>query len=159
MRERLRRKYLSLGIGEFTAIAVFVIGALLGVMPRLSGSEPLALWAALIPLCLILAQAGTYWLLARAWVGESTMPRGLAGFYRLLRIVNPILLLAGAVVIAMSLPIGPGALILAIAIWVFAVIEYLNYFVVRLSYPLSRWFQEVGSWRTPRLMIDVRDAA
>ena len=60
MRERLRRKYLSLGIGEFTAIAVFVIGALLAVMPRLSGSEPLALWAALIPLCLILAQAGTY---------------------------------------------------------------------------------------------------
>jgi len=57
------------------------------------------------------------------------------------------------------LPIGPGALILAIAIWVFAVVEYLNYFVVRLSYPLSRWFQEVGSWRTPRLMIDVRDAA
>lgn len=82
MRDRLRRKYLSLGIGEFTAIGI-----------------------------------------AAAW------------------------------------PLRPWVLVLSAAVLLFAVVEYVNYYVARLAYPVSRWFTEVGQWRTPRLMIDVNETA
>jgi hypothetical protein len=41
-------------------------------------------------------------------------------------------------------------------IWLFGVVEYVNYFVMRLAYPMRRWIAEVGERKTPRLMIDVR---
>jgi hypothetical protein len=46
-----------------------------------------------------------------------------------------------------------------LAVWVFGVLEYVNYFVVRLAYPLGRWFTTVGEWRTPRLVQDLGVAA
>gem|GEM_PF-4242844 len=48
---------------------------------------------------------------------------------------------------------------LAAAAWTFGLIEYLNYFVVRLSYPPTRWFAEVGRRRTPQLRKDLNAAA
>ena len=41
---------------------------------------------------------------------------------------------------------------------VFGLIEYLNYFHVRLSYPWSTWASQVGRWSTPRLVRDLRRA-
>lgn len=155
MRERLRRKYLNLGAGELTATAVFVIGAVLAVQPRLVGTEQIALWAALGPLVLILLQAGCYWLLARGWLMEGPAPRPVVALYRVLRILDPIALLAGLALIVAFWPGRVGVAVLVVAIWLFGLIEYLNYFVVRLSYPLARWFAEVGTWRTPRLVIDL----
>ena len=43
-------------------------------------------------------------------------------------------------------------------IWLFGVVEFINYFVMRLAYPVRRWFAEVGERRTPRLMLDVRSS-
>ena len=43
-------------------------------------------------------------------------------------------------------------------VWAFAVVEHVNYFVVRLSYPATEWFGAVTRWRTPRLVQDVREA-
>ncbi len=45
--------------------------------------------------------------------------------------------------------------VVAVAVWVFGLVEYLNYFVVRLAYPPARWFSEVESWRTPQLVRDL----
>lgn len=47
---------------------------------------------------------------------------------------------------------------MALLVWLFAVVEFTNYYVVRLSYPGTEWFREVGRWRTPRLVEDLRAA-
>lgn len=56
-----RAKYLSLGSGEWMAVASFSIAGILGTQ-RLGDSPnaALAIWAGLAPLLVILMQAGTY---------------------------------------------------------------------------------------------------
>ncbi|MET4540142.1 hypothetical protein ABIE37_001923 [Arthrobacter bambusae] len=67
-RQELRGKYLKLGTGELVAACVFALVASTIVMPRLSGpGDHFAMWSALIPLLVILVQAGVYWLLARGF--------------------------------------------------------------------------------------------
>lgn len=40
-------------------------------------------------------------------------------------------------------------------IWLFGVIEFVNYFVVRLVYAPREWLGNIGQWRTPRLVLDM----
>ena len=156
----LRRRYLSLGLGELFAAVVFIWVASVSVLPLLERpSDALAFWSALVPLLVILVQAGVYWLLARRWVRQGTMPRGLAAIYRGFRVLDAVLLLAGLIGIIVWFPAHPFAVIGIPFVWLLGVVEYVNYFVVRLAYPPSKWFQRVGEWRTPRLMQDVRAAA
>lgn len=155
--EAARRKYLSLGVGELVAAAVFFGVARFSVLPRMEGQrDTLVLWSALIPLLAVLVQGSVYWLLARNWVLRSRMPRGVARLLRVMRIGNVGVLIAGLAGVLLWLPANPGWAVAVLAIWVFGVIEYLNYFVVRLSYPFAFWASEVGRWRTPRLVRDLR---
>ena len=156
--ENLRRRYTSLGLGELTSAAAFAALAASGVLPVISSrSDAAALWSALAPLLAILVQAGVYWLMARSWVGRRPMPGRVAAVYRALRLGNPLLLAAGLVGAVGWLPGGAGA-VLVVVVWLFGVVEYLNYFVVSLSYPVNRWPSLVRQWRTPRLVEDLRTA-
>lgn len=47
----------------------------------------------------------------------------------------------------------------AVAVWLFAVVEFTNYYVVRLSYPWRHWLTTVGQGRMPRLILDPRPGA
>lgn len=154
-RRELRRKYLNLGVGELAATAVFVAAAIFSVAPRLRGPEHWALWAALTPLCVLLVQAGAYWLLARRWVLPGGMPPSLAAAYRAFRVLDVGLLAVGLAAVAWAWPDRAGVAVLVLAVWLFAVVEYVNYFVVRLSYPIHVWFAEVTRRRTPRLVLDL----
>lgn len=49
-------------------------------------------------------------------------------------------------------------LALALAVWLFAVVEYVNDFVVRVAYPIERWFRGVRHRRRPRLLRDLTSA-
>lgn len=159
-RVALRRAYLNLGWGELAATATFAIVAAGMVSSRLnSPAQVWALWCALIPLLVVLLQAGVYWLLARGWVERARMPRPIAALYRSFRLLDPVLLVAGLCGIVVWWPDEPWLAIVLLAIWAFGVVEYLNYFVVRLSYPVARWFVLVGQWRTPRLVQDLQAAA
>ena len=101
-RIRARRQYLSLGLGELVAAAVFAVCAAVAVAPRMASSTAIAaLWSALLPLLLVLV----------------------------------------------------------LAVWAFGVVEYLNYFAVRLAYPASEWLAKVRQQRLPRLVKDLRLAA
>lgn len=44
-------------------------------------------------------------------------------------------------------------------VWVFGLVEYVNYFVVQLVYPGSRWSALVGQRRTPRLVQNLENAS
>ncbi|MGB2947904.1 MAG: hypothetical protein WBB62_06085 [Rhodococcus sp. (in: high G+C Gram-positive bacteria)] len=157
LRESLRRKYLSLGLGELAAVTVFVAVALTVVIPRLgSGDDRAALWSALVPLLVVLVQGGAYWLSARAWVGRAPMPTFLATLYRALRIADIGLLTAGLVGVVVFLPDQLGVTLFVVVVWVFGVVEYINYFVVRLSYPLRQLPSPLTPSGTPRLVQGLR---
>ncbi|MFI6822416.1 hypothetical protein ACIBJE_15900 [Micromonospora sp. NPDC050187] len=159
-RQELRGKYLKLGTGELAAAISFIVVAIALVMPRLAGpDESLALLSALVPLLAILVQAGVYWLAARSWVGRAPMPATVAVVYRVFRTTNPVLLAVGLAGILVWWPERLGTALLVVAVWLFGAVEYLNYFLVRLAYPLGRWFTTVGQWRTPQLVQDLHSSA
>ena len=152
----MRRKYLSLGTGELVAAAVFAAVAVSVVMPRLeTRQDSAALWSALAPLLIILVQAGAYWLLARNWVELAPMPTSLAALYRAFRALDAGFLVVGLLGVLAWLPDQVGVALAIVVVWVFGVVEYVNYFVVRLSYPIRRLPFMVGQWRTPRLVQDL----
>ena len=152
---KLRQTYTSLGLGELTAATVFAGIAASGLIP-VTSTRPgaLALWSALAPVLLILAQAGVYWLMAREWAGRARMPTCVAGAYRAARLLDPLVLALGLIGIVAWFPSGADAA-LVLGVWVFAAAEYANYFVVRLAYPVHRWAAHVTQWRTPRLIKDL----
>lgn len=154
-RDALRRKYLSLGAGELAAATVFVVVTALSIAPRLESREVRALWSALIPLLVVLVQGGAYWLLARRWVRAAPMPGTLATAYRVFRLVDVALLAAGLAGLLLWWPGRVGVAVLCVAAWLFGVVEYVNYYLVRLAYPPSRWFALVGQRRVPRLVQDL----
>lgn len=155
-REALRRKYLRLGLGELVSAAVFCAVAVFLVTPRLPDERGVrALWSALIPLLLVLVQAGAFWLLARGWVGRVPMPASFGKAFRVFRILDIGALILGLVGVLIWMPDGIGWATVVSAVWVFGVIEYVNYFVVRLAYPPTRWPRLVRRWRRPRLMQDL----
>lgn len=157
-RTELRGKYVQLGTGELVAAAVFAAVAGLLITPRIDPGAVPALWSALTPLLVILVQGGLYWLIARTWVAASPMPAAAAGAYRVFRVADPVLLAIGLGGIVLWWPEPLPVALLIILVWAFGVIEYVNYFVVRLAYPFRRWFSEVTRWRTPRLVQDLRSA-
>ncbi|MCI4012471.1 hypothetical protein [Brevibacterium sp. ZH18] len=152
----LRSKYLSLGLGELAAVAVFATAALLWQDKLATSGALAALWCALLPLLVVLLQAGVYWLLARSWITSGRMPPPTAQIFRVLRVINPIILIAGLVGVIATFPAGPFAAAIVLLVWAFGAIEYINYYIVRLSYPWTQWASEVGHWRTPKLIKDIR---
>lgn len=158
-RKSVRRRYLSLGMGELAAAAVFAAVAVGVVTPRLEGpQDSAALWSALAPLLVILTQAGVYWLLARGWTELESMPARLAALYRVFRLLDVLLLAIALLGVVIWLPDHSGTAVGVVAVWAFGVVEYVNYFVARLAYPLRRWPFEVGKWRRPQLVRDLNSA-
>lgn len=149
-RTAINSRLQRLGSGELVAAAVF---ALLGA--RVASSAALlafALWSALVPLLVVLAQAGVYWLVRSR---TSRLPPALVATYRGFRVVNLGLLTLGLAGVVLWWPAEPLAAVLVLAVWLFGVVEYANYFVVRLAYPPRRWLAEIGRRRMPRLMKDL----
>jgi len=155
-RKELRRKYLELGTGELAAAAIFALVAIVLILPGFDHPrDKAALCSALVPLLIILAQAGAYWLLARNWVGVQSMPARLASTYRAFRVTNVALLAAGLAGVLIWWPPHLGAALLVTATWGLGAVEYVNYFLVRLAYPVGRWATSVGQWRVPQLVKDL----
>ncbi|TFC94521.1 hypothetical protein E3O65_00300 [Cryobacterium breve] len=143
-------------MGELAAAATFATVAAAVAVPRLEDrQDSAALWVALVPLLVVLVQAGAYWLLACTWVQKAPMPRGLVGAYRVFRIADSFLLFAGLVGVIVWWPDHLGLALATLGVWVFGAIEYVNYFVVRLSYPVRRWTRMVGQWRIPQIIKDL----
>lgn len=158
-RQTLRSRYLNLGVGELAAVVVFFLIAAHPATRSLGPAVGIALWCALGPLLFLLVQGGLYWLSARSWVGRGTMPPWLARTYRVLRVANPLLLAAGLAGIAANWPDHLLVALVVLVIWAFGVGQYLNYYVVRLAYPIPEWFWLVRHRRAPRLVKDLRGAA
>lgn len=72
-------------------------------------------------------------ILARRWVARAPMPTSLAQIYHGLRVMNAVLLATSLVGICMLFPTDVLVIITVSIMRLFAVVEYINYYVVRLS--------------------------
>ena len=136
-KEKVKKELVSLCLGEFTAVlSIWFCFFLL----KNRFSDWNGLISILYPLSLltfILLQGSTYWAilirrLSNPQFGSGNVPRIYGG----LRILDLILLISGFPFIVWNTQsiLGP---ILATLIQLFAFIEWVNYFLVRLSYSLN----------------------
>lgn len=152
-RTAIRRRYLSLGLGELAAAAsVGVVWYL--VVRRYDDTATVVV--ALAVLAWVLVQGGAYWLVALRWIPGGRMPSSVASIHRVFRIVNIGMLAGAAAGIVWWFPSSSvPARVFGVLLWLFAVAEYVNYFWVRLSYPSSQWVTGVRAWRPSRLARDL----
>ena len=136
-KEKVRKELVFLCLGEFTAVLSFWFCFFL-LKDRLGDVNSLVkILYALSLLTFILLQGSTYWAilirrLSNPQFGSGNVPRIYGG----LRILDLILLISGFPFIVWNTQsiLGP---ILATLIQLFAFIEWVNYFLVRLSYSLN----------------------
>ncbi|WP_139689952.1 hypothetical protein [Streptococcus oralis] len=134
---KVRKKLVSLCLGEFTAVLSFWFCFFL-LKNRLADWNSLV--TVLYPLSLltfILLQGSIYWAilirrLSKPQFGSGTVPKLYGG----LRILDLVLLISGFPFIFWNIQSFQVA-ILAMLIQLFALIEWVNYFLVRLSYSLN----------------------
>ncbi|MFC8800924.1 hypothetical protein ACFT2C_24600 [Promicromonospora sp. NPDC057138] len=69
-----------------------------------------------------------------------------------------VVLLAVCLVGVLMTGSGASALVLCLLVWASEALEYVNYFVVRLSYPVATWFALVGRRGRPALVRDLARA-
>ena len=136
-KEKVRKELVSLCLGEFTAVlsiwfCFFLLKNRLGDLNGLiSILYPLSL------LTFILLQGSTYWAiligrLSNHQFGNGNIPK----IYGVLRILDLILLISGFPFIVWYTQ-SVRVAIIATLIQLFAHIEWINYFLVRLSYSLN----------------------
>ena len=141
-KEKVRKELMSLCLGEFTAVLSFWFCFFL-LKNRLG--DWMSLITILYPLSLltfILLQGSTYWAilirrLSNPQFGSGNVPK----IYGVLRILDLVLLISGFPFIVWNAQ-SVLVTILATLIQLFALIEWLNYYIVRLSYslnPLVSW--------------------
>ena len=136
-KEKVRKELVSLCLGELTAILSFWLCFFL-LKNRLGD------WRSLIStlyslslLTFILLQGSIYWAilirrLSKPQFGNGTVPK----IYGVLRILDLVLLISGFPFIVWNTQ-SVQVTILATLIQLFSLIEWVNYFLVRLSYSLN----------------------
>ena len=136
-KEKVRKELVSLCLGELTAVLSFWLCFFL-LKNRLGDVNSLV--SILYPLSLltfILLQGSIYWAilirrLFKPQFGSASVPKLYGGF----RILDLILLISGFSFIVWNTQSVQVA-VLAALIQLFALIEWVNYFLVRLSYSLN----------------------
>lgn len=128
--EKLKKRLLKLATGELAAVIVFIF-----VYRSLSLGR--ASFIAFSYLIFILLQGSLYWFYRYALVVYQKKVHDLAiRLLRTLKILN-LIALFGIVIAIPACQTSMKDLIFAIAIFLFGVIEYMNYYCYRLSYGRS----------------------
>lgn len=139
MKKPMKQKLTSLATGELVAVLVFwmnffllkkwilTTGALISISISFS----------LFVLSFILIQGSVFWwILIKRISNPRFAERYIGKIYRILKILDLILLGVGALIIILNYSEFPTSII-SLAIWFFAVIEWINYFKWQLSYSLN----------------------
>ena len=136
-KEKVRKELVSLCLGEFTAVlsiwfCFFLLKNRLG-----DGNSLVTILYPLSLLTFILLQGSIYWAilirrLSKPQFGSENVPK----LYGVLRILDLVLLISGFPFIVWNAQ-SVLVTILATLIQLFALIEWVNYFLLRLSYSLN----------------------
>ena len=137
MKGHIKQKLYSLASGELVALAVFWLNFFLFKQWLTTPQALIAIAYPLLLVSLILLQGSLYWWILIKRLSKPNFAIKQTGrIYGLLRQVDLILLALGILIILIEFSSWPVSLI-AIAIWLFALIEWINYFHWQLSYSLN----------------------
>lgn len=157
-----RMKYL------FTSEAFFAVVATPFFAAYWSGTGGAVDWSARVPplvlVCYLLAQGALYWALKyRQYSQGAALPVWFPGLFRFFRGSNVVSLAVTAVALAIAASRGADTIDLAWAsgLWVFALLEHVNYYHLQLMYDTRsalRRLRLTRRLRTPMLADDLRSA-
>lgn len=137
MKGHIKQKLYSLASGELVALAVFWLNFLLFKKWLTTPQALIPIAYPLLLVSLILLQGSLYWWILIKRLSKPNFAIKQTGrIYGLLRQVDLILLALGIPLILIKFSSWPVSLI-AVAIWLFALIEWINYFHWQLSYSLN----------------------
>ena len=137
MKGHIKQKLYSLASGELVALAVFWFNFLLFKKYLVRPQALISIAYPLLLVSLILLQGSLYWWILIKRLSKPNFAIKQTGrIYGLLRQVDLILLALGIPLILIKFSSWPVSLI-AVAIWLFALIEWINYFHWQLSYSLN----------------------
>lgn len=137
MKGHIKQKLYSLASGELVALAVFWLNFLLFKKYLVTPQALIAITYPLLLVSLILLQGSLYWwILIKRLSKHNFAIKQTGPIYGLLRQVDLILLALGIPLILIKFSSWPVTLI-AIVLWLFARIEWINYFHLQLSYSLN----------------------
>ena len=137
MRGHIKQKLYSLASGELVALAVFWLNFLLFKKYLVRPQALISIVYPLLLVSLILLQGSLYWWILIKRLSKPNFAIKQTGpIYNLLRQVDLILLALGMPIILIEFSSWPVSLI-AVVLWLFALIEWINYFHLQLSYSLN----------------------
>ena len=137
MKKPMKRKLTSLATGELVAVLVFWMNFFLLKKWILTTRALISISFSLFVLSFILIQGSVFWwILIKRISNPGFAERYTGKIYRVLKILDLILLGVGALIIMLNYSEFPTSII-SLAIWFFAVIEWINYFKWQLSYSLN----------------------
>lgn len=137
MRGHIKQKLYSLASGELVALAVFWLNFFLFKKWLTTPQAQIVIAYPLLLVSLILLQGSLYWwILIKRLRKPNFAIKQTGPIYGLLRQVDLILLALSIPLILIEFNSWPVSLI-AVAIWLFALIEWINYFHWQLSYSLN----------------------
>lgn len=133
----MKQKLVSLATGELVAVLVFWLNFFLLKRWILTTGALISISFSLFVLSFILIQGSVFWWLLIKRISNPRFAEIYTGkIYRVLKILDLILLGVGTLIIIFNSS-DFSTFIISVAIWFFAVIEWINYFKWQLSYSLN----------------------
>ena len=137
MKKPMKQKLVSLATGELVAVLVFWLNFFLLKRGILTTGALISISFSLFVLSFILIQGSVFWWLLIKRISNPRFAERYTGkIYRVLKILDLILLGVGTLIIIFNSS-DFSTFIISVAIWFFAVIEWINYFKWQLSYSLN----------------------
>lgn len=137
MKKPMKQKLVSLATGELVAVLVFWLNFFLLKKWILTTGALISISFSLFVLSFILIQGSVFWWILIKRISDPEFAERYTGkIYRVLKILDLILLGVGTLIIIFNSS-DFSTFIISVAIWFFAVIEWMNYFKWQLSYSLN----------------------
>ena len=134
MKNNLKKTLINLAVGELVAVIVFWINFSIFKKYITNTVSIIPVISTLFPLSFILIQGSIFWLVLLKRISNKNFAKtSLGKIYNHLRRLNIILLFLSILIIIVNHQTFTPTII-SLSIWIFAIIEYINYYKVRLSY-------------------------
>ena len=137
MKKQMKQKLFNLAAGELVSVIVFWINFFIFKKMIIVTNSLCPISFSLFVLSFIIVQGSAFWCILIKRISKPRFAVKYTGkIYKVLKILDLILLGVGALIIILNYSeFSTG--IISLAIWFFAVIEWINYFKLQLSYSLN----------------------
>ena len=137
LKRHMKRKLINLAIGELVSVVVFWLNFFVFKELIVTTKALISVSFSLLILSFILIQGAVFWcILIKRLSKPKFGERYIGRIYDVLKKLDIILLVIGALVIVATYSIVY-VMILSFMIWLFAVIEWINYYKLQLSYDIN----------------------